>query len=267
MEIEPLKIARQIVGGFLEGTELPTRQSTSCPYLPGLTATCEAFYVEDSMDDAVHRAFMDRGFRRSGRVFYRPTCDACAKCIPYRVSTAVFKPSRSMRRVWRQNMDIRVAFGDRIPTPRKHELFARYLQVQHDGTMSGEPEEFIGFLYDSPVTGVEVCYYLGNRLVGVSIADLCPGALSSVYMFFDPDQARRSLGTYSILWEVEHCRRQNCTYYYLGYWVPGSRTMDYKARFQPGEILDPKGRWVPWSKPQPDSRAGDPKYRRGTPQA
>ena len=32
-------------------------------------------------------------------------------------------------------------------------------------------------------------------------------------------------------------------YVYLGYWVEGSRKMDYKRRFQPLEYLTPPG-WV-----------------------
>ena len=48
---------------------------------------------------------------------------------------------------------------------------------------------------------------------------------------------RRSLGTYTILWLVERARELNLPYVYLGYWVPESRKMAYKARFRPTEIL------------------------------
>ena len=65
------------------------------------------------------------------------------------------------------------------------------------------------------------------------VLDFC-----SVYMFFDPRYSDRSLGTYSILWEIDYCRRQGLSYYYLGYFVAGSKTMAYKARFKPYELLD-----------------------------
>jgi arginine-tRNA-protein transferase len=203
------------------------------------------FQLVGIMDDGIHRAFIDRGFRRSGQIFYRPSCDSCKQCIPYRVPVATFQRTRSMRRVWRKNADVTVTVHERRPTREKQELFARYLAFKHDGTMAGDRETFESFLYDAPVPGIEVCYRIGRRLVGVSLLDTLPGALSSVYMFFDPLDAKRGLGTFSVLWEIEYCRSRGIAYYYLGYFVPGSKTMHYKSRFQPAEILDSANRWRP----------------------
>jgi len=58
-----------------------------------------------------------------------------------------------------------------------------------------------------------------------------------VYSFFVPEMARRSLGNYAILWLIERARQLDLPYVYLGYWVPESRKMAYKARFRPTEIL------------------------------
>ena len=63
-----------------------------------------------------------------------------------------------------------------------------------------------------------------------------------VYSFFDPAFARDSLGSYIILDHVALAAEQRLPYVYLGYWVPGSAKMDYKARFQPLEIFA-EGRW------------------------
>ena len=59
-----------------------------------------------------------------------------------------------------------------------------------------------------------------------------------------PSSSRRSLGTYAIIWLVERARRRGLPYVYLGYWVPESRKMAYKARFRPAEILV-AGLWRP----------------------
>ncbi len=64
-----------------------------------------------------------------------------------------------------------------------------------------------------------------------------------VYSFFDPDEEARSLGTFMILDHIERARSMNLPYVYLGYWVRGSRKMDYKSRFQPQERLMSQG-WV-----------------------
>jgi arginine-tRNA-protein transferase len=128
-------------------------------------------------------------------------------------------------------------------------LFCAYLEYQHDGRMIREFEGFRAFLYDSPVETVEFNYFAGDTLVAVSIADMCSQSLSSVYVFFSPDEAGRSLGVYSALWEIEFCRRQRIPYYYLGLYVRAAPTMSYKDRFRPCEIKDRDGRWRPANAP------------------
>jgi arginine-tRNA-protein transferase len=63
-----------------------------------------------------------------------------------------------------------------------------------------------------------------------------------VYSFFAPALERRSLGTHAILWLIERARALGLPYVYLGYWVPESRKMAYKARFRPCEVLS-RGAW------------------------
>jgi arginine-tRNA-protein transferase len=64
-----------------------------------------------------------------------------------------------------------------------------------------------------------------------------------VYSFYDPQAADRSLGTFMILDHIARARAMGLPYVYLGYWVEGSRKMDYKSRYLPQERLMPQG-WV-----------------------
>jgi len=41
--------------------------------------------------------------------------------------------------------------------------------------------------------------------------------------------------------EIEFCKNLGLPYYYLGYYVPGSRAMEYKSRFGPNEIWNGNG--------------------------
>ena len=77
----------------------------------------------------------------------------------------------------------------------------------------------------------------------VSLVDRLVDGLSSVYTFFEPEPATASYGTYSILWQIELCRKLGLDYLYLGYWIGESPKMAYKATFRPIEGLM-NGRWL-----------------------
>jgi hypothetical protein len=44
-----------------------------------------------------------------------------------------------------------------------------------------------------------------------------------------------------ILWLIEQVRREGRAFVYLGYWIPNSQKMAYKALFNPLEIYSPEG--------------------------
>ena len=216
---------------------------TPCPYLPGMPSRSEAYRAEE-IDGAAYEALLARGFRRSGRIIYRPRCRGCRECRQLRVPVRDFSPTRSMRRICRRNADLRVEVSKPTATDEKFAMYVSYLDAQHDETMVRTHDSFLEFLYDSPTETWEIEYFLGERLVGSSVVDRCPGGLSSVYMYFDGDYRSRSLGTFSVLWEMDYCRREGLPYYYLGYYVADSVTMAYKARFRPNEVLVGDNRWL-----------------------
>ena len=80
--------------------------------------------------------------------------------------------------------------------------------------------------------------------MAVCLTDVFDDGLSMVYSFYDPDHAALSLGTHVILDHIAIAREAGLPYVYLGYWVPGSRKMGYKAGFSALEIYK-GGEWVP----------------------
>lgn len=228
----------------LPGLDVPLVRAGShdCPYLPGREAS-DLLAMSPAIDGATYEQMMDRGFRRSGAIFYKPDCPACRECVPIRVPVDRFAPSRSQRRVLKRNSDVLVA----VATPRgddeRFELYRRYQSHQHDGAMLGTREEFERFLCDSTLATIEMTYRAAGRLIGVGIVDVTPNTLSSVYFYFEPDVGRRSLGVYSALCEIELCRRMGKPWWYIGFHVRGCATMEYKAQYRPHELRGADGVW------------------------
>jgi len=80
-----------------------------------------------------------------------------------------------------------------------------------------------------------------GELIAVALTDKMADGLSMVYSYFNPEHEDRSLGTFMILDHIARVRAAGLPHVYLGYWVNGSRKMNYKVRFQPQEHLGPKG--------------------------
>lgn len=249
---DDLKPVRPPTFCFLPGPPPPARVSLqtidehACPYLPGRSSSSRAFWAQRMPGKLYHR-FMDAGFRRSGKVFYQPVCRGCRACQPIRVPVATFAPSKSQRRVFKRNADLTVTRVEPQPTAETFDLYRRYVSQWHDKDAS-DPEQgweaYVSFLYDSPVQTVAYQYRdPAGRLLGVGICDLCDDSLSSVYFYHDPGEASRGLGTFGAVFEIEEARRLDIPFYYLGFWIDGCRTMQYKSTFRPNEILHPDGQW------------------------
>ena len=80
-----------------------------------------------------------------------------------------------------------------------------------------------------------------GELIACVLVDLLADGLSLVYSFYNPNLAKRSVGSFIILDHVRQAVALGAPYVYLGYWVAGSPKMAYKARFSPLEVLRPGG--------------------------
>lgn len=191
------------------------------------------------------------GFRRSQNIAYRPACETCDACISARLPAADFPFSRSERRVLDRNSDLSRHLVEAEATLEQFDLLRRYLLNRHaQGGMADMTwPDYVAMVEDTAVRTHLIEYRApsGDRgpgdLVACVLVDILGDGLSLVYSFYDPALAKRSLGSFVILDHVVQARLAELPYVYLGYWVPGSVKMDYKARFRPIEVLRPGG-WV-----------------------
>lgn len=220
----------------------PAGEARPCPYIEGRDARERALWVNHFPAEFYHM-LLDFGWRRSGRLIYRPACEMCRQCIPIRLDCSRIEPSRTQRKLLRRNADIQINVCDARPDEEKFDLFVRYQQARHAGDMCTDWASFSAFLYESPLPTVEVEYRLEGRLAGVAIVDRESQATSSVYTYFDPDLDRRSLGTWSVLRLAQQTAEWGARYYYLGYYIRDCQKMNYKTQFRPFELGDGRGRW------------------------
>ncbi len=223
---------------LVDSDRLQATEPHACPYLPNRLAAEQGFAIE-RLGASTYHALMNRGFRRSGQIFYRPVCPDCDACVPIRLPVADFVPTRSQRRAMRRNQDVTTSVGFPQWSAEKQALYEGYLAFQHPNTPQSPDEQGLkDFLYTSSVDTIEITYRDGNgALIAVSLADVSSESLSSVYHYFSPDHRRRSLGVYSVVSEVALARRWKIPYYYLGFWIADTPSMRYKADYYPHELL------------------------------
>lgn len=218
-----------------------------CQYLPDRDWQFEYDVVPDVTNDD-YGARLRSGWRRFGHAMFRPVCAHCTMCRSLRVPIATFAPSRSQRRAWSGNTGLlRLSIGAPAATAETLDLFDRYHRHQHEAR--GWPQSntpYDDMFVSNPFPTEEWQYRLDSRLVGVGYVDRVSDGLSLIYFFHEPEEHRRSLGTFNVLTALAQARSAGLSYVYLGYYVEGCRSLEYKARFQPNETLTAQGRWEPF---------------------
>jgi leucyl-tRNA---protein transferase len=225
-----------------------------CPYLAGREERKVFTHLVGERAPELNDLLTHGGFRRSQSIAYRPACETCRACVSVRVVVEDFRPTRSMRRVLDRNSDLVAEMRVPVPTSEQYSVFRSYLDSRHrDGGMADMTVlDYAMMVEDSHVETRIVEFRRrgpdsrltgrGNGpLFGVALTDVLSDGLSMVYSFFDPDAGARSLGTFIILDHIARARRLGLPYVYLGYWVKGSKKMDYKGRFLPQERLTGEG--------------------------
>lgn len=247
---------------------IPLRELTygPCPYLTGAPSWRVAEFSLRELPPAAYESLLAKGFRRSGTSFYRTICEGCDRCIPIRIDAERFEPTKSQRRVARRNSRTAFKFDDTGFGFRedRFRLYEDYCRDRHGKVHDPENSalSYYAFLVDSPLGSVAVTEYFlpsgeGWTLAGNGYLDVLPDGLSSIYFAWTAEARGLSLGTFSVLREIQLSRELGKRWYYLGFWVPGSRVMDYKANFRPAEIAR-EGVWIPLSEDLRDSLRSAP---------
>jgi len=213
-----------------------------CAYLKGKSVRMNYKYVLES-NSSFNSAVIERGWRRFGNYYFYPICNGCDECKSLRVDVENFKPSKSQRKAINRNKNTKIVVQKPSVSKAHIDLYNKYhtYKALKDGwrgkniTSSEYYENFAEGPYDF---GKEVLYFVDEKLVGVDLIDITQDGISSIYFFYDPDYARLSLGTFSLIKQIEFAKILKKKWIYLGYWVDGCKAFAYKTKFKPLQILD-----------------------------
>jgi arginine-tRNA-protein transferase len=233
-----------------------------CPYLEGRMERKLFTALQGDTATKLNDSLSKQGFRRSQNVLYRPSCAECTACMSARIRVADFIPSKSQKRVSKRNAMLKRRATSPWATEDQYELFRRYLDSRHatGGMADMDMFEFAAMVEETPIRSRLIEY--GNddnpgSIAAVCLTDILDDGLSMVYSFFEPALEKNSLGTYIILDHIKIAQELGLPYIYLGYWVPGSPKMDYKAKFKGVEIYQ-NGTWTTLTDPAAYDNAAHP---------
>jgi len=208
-----------------------------CSYLPNRTARMPLIVPERLITTDEFDLMLAKGMRRSGRFAYYTACDSCQACEPLRIDVSKFRWTDSWRRILnRGDRLLKLKVGQPEYSDEKLRLFNlhRGLRDLSNGDGDYESYDYEGFLVDSCCEATwELSYYLQNELVAVSLIDVGTESISAVYTYFDPAHGKLSLGSYSVLKQIELAQKSNMQWVYLGLYVEQNAHLNYKARFKP----------------------------------
>ncbi|KAF2858157.1 arginine-tRNA-protein transferase 1 [Piedraia hortae CBS 480.64] len=136
-------------------------------------------------------------------------------------------------------------------TEEKYKLFHHYQRnVHHESETDISRDGFKRFLCNSPIHhyaptpghsklgSYHYCFRLDGCLIAMSVIDLLPTSVSSVYFIYHTDFEKFSFGKLSALHEAKLCLEGGYKFYNMGYYIHSCPKMRYKADYNPQYVLD-----------------------------
>ena len=212
-----------------------------CSYLSSVQASLEYRLMVNVLPDELD-TLLSRGWRRFGPAYFRPACRPCGECVSLRIDASRLEPTPSQKRALKRTRRFRMEVGTPKVDAERLKLHALWHRTRED--MRGwepsaltEDEYATQFAFPSN-TGKELAFYDGDQLVGLSLLDVTPRAISAAYFFYHPSIARLSPGVGNVMRCLELARELRARHVYLGYRVQGCDSLQYKGFFRPHELLD-----------------------------
>ena len=213
-----------------------------CSYLDEREQTTH-YKIIDNCTIKENQELIERGFRRFGKMYFRPICTDCQECQSIKIDVENYSFSKSARRILKKSAHLSTYIQKPTLTQEHLSLFEKYHLYMHEKKEWNYNETTAEHYYNSFVTGHEefgheVLYFDEGKLIGVDLIDVLEDGVSSIYFYYDPDYAHLSLGKYSLYNQIKFAKKSNKKWIYLGYYVEDCPSLSYKAEYKPYITLD-----------------------------
>ena len=213
----------------------------NCSYLDGKKQTMH-YKILDNCTARESQDFIERGFRRFGKMYFRPICSDCSECQSIKIDVENYSFSKSAKRVMKKAAHLHSYIQTPTLTQEHLNLFAKYHLFMKEKKEWSYNETSAEHYYNSFVIGheefgQEVLYFNGGKLVAVDLIDVLEDGISSIYFYYDPEYAHLSLGRYSLYNQIKFAKRANMKWIYLGYYVEDCPSLAYKSDYKPYTTL------------------------------
>ena len=214
----------------------------SCSYLDNKKQTMHYKVIENcSMFE--NQELIERGYRRFGKMFFRPICQGCDECKSIKIDVANYTFSKSARRIMKKAKDISVYIQKPTLSQEHLKVFDNYHRYMHhkkgwDYNQTSPEHYYNSFVNGYEDFGYEVLYFFENRLIGVDLIDILEDGISSIYFYYDPEFSHFSLGKLSLYNQIKYAQNSHKKWIYLGYYVKDCPSLAYKAEYKPFLTLE-----------------------------
>lgn len=199
---------------------------------------------------SVFDTFLLKGWRLLGQSLVRHNFSVCrgkiCNTVPLRIRLDDFEFSKSQRQLLRRNQSLIAKRSTIRLSQQKFRLFDLHVNRLHERQPASLASFLNPFSGQVPVPGQEWRIYEDKQLIACSFFHLGGEAVSGTYCIFDPAFSQYSLGTYTMLLELQLAKEQGKKYYYHGYAYNVPSQFDYKLNFNALESMDwESGTWTP----------------------
>jgi len=208
-----------------------------CSYLNNKEQTTHYKIIDNCSAQHCHE-LIERGYRRFGKMYFRPICSTCQECQSIKIDVENFTFSSSQKRVLKKAAHIQ-SYIQRPSITKEHlELFKKYhLHMKEkkgwDYQETTTQSYYASFVDGYNDFGYEVLYYDKNKLIGVDLIDILDDGVSSIYFYYDVDYMKYSLGRFSLYNQIKFAKNSSKKWIYLGYYVKECPSLSYKSHYKP----------------------------------